>query len=135
MIYTCCINEKNVWVHIFAITYQMIMWTCQIPDPYADLSLIHIFLTQHQRKKDDIHIELLFWLKLGNKMIFRSSSPFFWSFLLMNSTPWLQLIIKVLHTDRRWREGTCLLICITFRPKNISIIIYQWPISHGRQYR
>ena len=43
--------------------------------------------------------------------------------------------IKVLNTDRRWREGTCLLICITFRPKNILIIIYQWLISHGRQYR
>ena len=43
--------------------------------------------------------------------------------------------IKVLNTDRRWSKGTCLLICITFRPKNILIIIYQWPISHGRQYR
>ena len=26
----------------------------------------------------------------------------------------------------------CLLICITFRPKNISIIMYKWPIFHGR---
>ena len=43
--------------------------------------------------------------------------------------------IKVLNTDRRWGEGTCLLICINFRPKNILIIIYQWPISQGRQYR
>ena len=32
-----------------------------------------------------------------------------------------------MNTDRRWRKGTCLLICITFRPKNILIIIYQCP--------
>ena len=28
-------------------------------------------------------------------------------------------IIKVLNTDRRWRELTCLLNCITFRSNNI----------------
>ena len=32
-------------------------------------------------------------------------------------------VIKVLNTERRWREGTSLLICITFRPRNILIIV------------
>ena len=43
--------------------------------------------------------------------------------------------IKVLNSDRRRREWACSLICITFRPKSIWIIIIINALSNGRQYR
>ena len=33
-------------------------------------------------------------------------------------------LIKVLNTDRRWREWICLLICITIRPESLYIKTY-----------
>ena len=47
---------------------------------------------------------------------------------------WVSTKITVLNTDRRWREGHVYLFALLSDRKYL-IIIYQYPIFHGRQYR
>ena len=62
------------------------------------------------------------WVNAGPTLIWSNANMlptnfdgYFDSLVLVTQ---MHILIKVLNTDRRWREGTRLL-CITFRPKNI----------------
>ena len=81
------------------------------------------------RSSSRTYLNVFSWTHRKKCVYRRRYGRVWWTTLSTDFTAF-RIVIKVLNTDRRWRERTCLLICITFRPKNVLIIIYQWPISH-----